>query len=133
MLIFKCALRAEIAFAADGLRRETAGGRGRFEEAIGRGIDAENIGCAILDESLGVDGPGEVHVEVAALRHLGEERCELERARLRSIEGTDGALLLCGCNWLANAGGAFCRGLRGCGHSEAEEEYSREAGGGTEH
>ena len=46
------------------------------------GIDAETVGGGVLDEGLGVDGAGEMHVKIAALGHAREEGAEFERALL---------------------------------------------------
>ena len=74
LLILEGALGADVAFATDGLRRNAPGGGGGFEEAHGLGIDAEEIGGGVLDEGFGVDGAGEMHVEVGALGHAGRGR-----------------------------------------------------------
>ena len=88
----KAALGADVAFATDGLRREAPGGGSGFEEAHGFGIDAETVGGGVLDEGLGVDGAGEMHVKVSTLGHASEEGVEFERTLLCGVEGADGAL-----------------------------------------
>ncbi len=66
-LILEGVFGADVALATDWLRRNASRGGLGFEETHGLGIDAEDIGGGIFDEGFGVDGAGEVHVEVCAL------------------------------------------------------------------
>ena len=97
------------------------------------GIDAEEIGGGVLDEGLGVDGAGEMHVEVGALGHAGEEGVEFERALLCGVEGADGALLARGCGWEsrscreARVVAASCANER-CGEARQKQKQRGECG-----
>jgi hypothetical protein len=102
-----------------------------FEEAHGFGIDAEPVGGSIFDERLGIDGPGEMHVQVSALGHTREESIEFEGAQLRGIEGTNGTLFarcrgdrVFGCGLSSGAGlsGGAYRRLRDRGDGKSEQK-----------
>ena len=55
------------------------------------GIDAELIFGGGADEGFGVNGAGEVHVEVGALGHVGEEELELQGIGADGLEGARSA------------------------------------------
>ncbi len=93
LLVLEGVLGADVALATDGLRRKAHGSGFGFEEAHGLEIDAEEIGGSILNKGFGIDGAGEVHVEVSTLGHAGEKSGEFEWALFRGIEGTDDTLL----------------------------------------
>ena len=76
-----------------GLGANTVPGSGERE---GDGVDAEALLDCFGEEGFGVDGAGEMHMEVGTLGHGGEEGIELGRAELFcGVEGTGGALLGC--------------------------------------
>ncbi len=56
LLIVEGALGADVAFAADRLRRDAPGGGFGFEKAHCLWIDAEEIGGGVPDEGFGIDG-----------------------------------------------------------------------------
>ena len=60
-LIAENALRAHLAFAAFSLRG--------FRKAMGRYIDANTIFACCSNERFGIDGSGEVHMQIGALGH----------------------------------------------------------------
>jgi hypothetical protein len=125
-LIGKGVHRALVAFAADRLGREAARRRVRLEETARRRIEAESFGYRILNKGLSVDRPGEVHVQVGALRHLDQEGVESDWAGTRSIEGADGTLL----GWRRRGSNRRLRSrLREAG--EANPKCGREAQQGT--
>ncbi|MDX6459812.1 MAG: hypothetical protein QOE55_3509 [Acidobacteriaceae bacterium] len=105
---------ADVAFSADGLGRDAAGGGLRLEEAESGLIDAEVVGGALGDQGFGVDGSAEVHVEVGALGHVCEEGVERERAGgFGGVEGTGGA--------------GFLRG-RGLGREDGSDAKEQDCG-----
>ena len=104
LLILEGIVGALVAFAADGLGREASSGGLGFKEAHGFGIDAEAVGCAILDEGFGVDCAGEMHVKISPLGHAGEEGIQFEWTLFGVIEGSDGMALACG----QGRGGDLC-------------------------
>jgi len=94
VLLLEGLVGTNIAFATDRLRRQAARGAIIFCEAEGGGVDAEQIGRSVFDEGFGIDGAGEMHVQVSAFGHAGEKGVELKRAAACDVEGTDGALLV---------------------------------------
>src|SRR4029077_608834 len=81
------------AFTADGLGRDAARHFLGFEECERGEIDAESVFGAGANPSFGVDGAGEVAVEVSAFGHAQEEVVKLERILADGFEGAGGALL----------------------------------------
>ena len=94
-LIFEGGGGGDVAFCADGLWRDAAGGADIFCEAEGCGVDAEMVGGGVGDEGLGVDGATEMAVEISALGHAREEGMEFERVGFCGVEGADGAAFRC--------------------------------------
>ena len=109
LLVLEGRRGGDVAFCADGLWGNAAGGADVFCEAEGGGVDAEMVGGGVGEEGFSVDGAAEVHVEVSSFGHAAKKCVEGERAggiRLCGVEGADGAALRrCG-RWLG--GGLLC-------------------------
>jgi hypothetical protein len=99
MLIFEGLRSADVTFATDWLRGQTARRAYVFDETKSGGADAEEIGGAVLDEGFGIDGTDEMRVQVGTFGHAGKKGVELERTLLCGTEGLDGALLVRGRRW----------------------------------
>jgi len=124
-LILEDAVGAGAAFTADGLGRDAPGDGVGLEEGVGVEVDAEAIDGGLLEEGFGVDGSGEVHVEVGALRHFGEEGVELEGGFAGGIEGCDGALGAGAAGRLGPCGGGERKQKRKAGVAREGAEHGR--------
>ena len=82
----------------DGAFRAGAGVRRVVDEAVGEWVDADAVLRGVFEKGFGVNRSGEVHVEIAALRHFAEEGFEGESVRLPgpgSVEELRGSVLAC--------------------------------------
>jgi hypothetical protein len=73
MLIGERLRGGNVAFAADGLRGDTAGHRLGLEQRESGEVDAKNVVGGIANPRFGVDGAGEMIVQVRTFRHAAQK------------------------------------------------------------
>ena len=99
-------------------RREAGFGEGEFD-----GVHAEAVFGGILEEGFGVDGTGEMHVEIRAFGHALKPGMELERAGLAGGgKGGLGAALGGGCGGTL---GGRADGEQGAGGERKQNDGAR--------
>src|SRR5271157_4135820 len=125
MLILERLRRARVPFAAHRLRRNAPRHRLRLEKRERRKIHAEIVFGAVANPRFGVDGAGEVSVQVGAFGHSAEKFMQLERIRPRRLERARGATFAgCGLGGLCFRLRCFSVSLRL--HTQSKSEQSGE-------